>query len=222
MPITVDRLDICNRALGRIGQAMITDYDALTVVPTTCRQHYDSCRLQLLRAHPWNFAMKREPLAQMNDEPRFGPHYQYLLPPGCVTAHACYEDIDGRIKIDRFSIENGRLLTNRENCYLLYVHDYTDPTKWDAVFTEALVCLLASRIAVKLVGDLNVAQALGQELDQVIMPKAVLYNAWEDMSNENSPVLEFMNGANINRASYADNCFGGRIIDTTNVYTPFF
>jgi len=224
MAITVTKLEVCNRALGRLGQVMISDFDALTVVPTACRQFYDSCRLQLLRAHPWNFAMKREPLAQMNDEPRFGPTQQYLLPPGCVSALDCYTDIDGRCKIDRFSVENGRLLTDHENCYLLYVHDYTDPTSWDSVFTEAMVCFLASQLAVKLTGDQSLRVALLQELDQVIIPKATLYNSWEDSSNENNPVQDFMNGAAINRYSsgYGGFGFGGRIIDTSNVYTPLY
>lgn len=219
MAITVTRLDICNRALARLGQAQITDFDALTVVPKLCKQHYDSVRLQLLRSHPWNFAMKREPLAQHNDEPRFGPTYQYHLPPGCVSAVAAYSDLEGRCRIDRFSIENGELLTNHEEVYLLYVHDYTDPTYWDSVFTEAVVVQLAARMAVPL-GKEEIVPTLIQELEQIILPKAMLYNAWEDNSNENNPVMDFVNGAAINRAGYGFGFFAG--YDTSGVYTPLY
>lgn len=221
MAITVTALDICNRALTRLGQAQITNLEATTVVPTLCRQHYDSVRVQLLRSHPWNFAIKREPLAQHNDQPRFGDRFQYHLPPGCVSVVAAFSDINGCHRIDRFSIEHGEFLTSHEQAYLVYVHDYTDPTYWDAVFTEAVVCQLAARIAVPL-GREEIMPTLIQELEQVILPKAMLYNAWEDSSNENNPVIGFINGATINNTGYGYGFgFGGRPIDTSEVYTPF-
>lgn len=217
-------LDICNRALTRLGQYTITDINGNSTAPRLCKQHYDSVRLQLLRAHPWNFAMKREPLAQHNDAPRFGPAFQYHLPPGCVSAVAAFYDLDGRIRIDRFSIENGELLTDSDQCYLLYVHDYTDPAYWDPVFTEAVVVQLAARIAVPM-GREDIMPTLIQELEQVIMPKAMLYNAWEDSSNENSPVMDFINGATINRVAcgigYGLGLDGPRPLDTSPLYTNF-
>lgn len=196
-------LEIKNRALARLGQDKITDEGATTVVPTLLRDHYDSCRLQLLRSHPWNFAMKREPLTQDNDQPAFGPRYRYVLPPGYVSVVKAAADSEGFRRIDSFTVEHGYLMTYSETAYLLYVFDYDDPDDWDYVFTEAVVCLLASRVAVPL-GRSDLQGVLIQELEQVVLPKANLFNAWEDRSNENNPVMQFINEATINRMNFSN------------------
>ena len=197
--MAVTNTDIANRALSRLSQTAITSIDAPYTVEKLCKSHFESVRQQLLRSHPWNFALRREPLGQRNDQPRFGPRFEYQLPPGYIGAISAFADLEGRCKIDRFDIENGFLMTDHEEVYLLYVEDKIDPTTWDASFTEGVVLLLASRICVPITGDPVFAQSLLSELEQVVMPKAMLYNAREDMSNENSPVSQFVNGATINR-----------------------
>lgn len=201
--MAVTETDICNRALARLGQTQITNISANATVEGYCRGHFAPLRQELLRSHPWNFALRREPLALRVDQPRFGPLYQFELPPGYIHTVDAFTDMEGLCKIDRFFIEEGYFRTNFETANLLYVEDKTDPTTWDAGFANAFSLTLAARLAVQIKNDQSTAQLLLQEVEQLAMPKAMLYNAREDTSNENSPVANFINGADINRAHYA-------------------
>ena len=52
-------VDICNRALSKLGAARITSLTEDSVNARACNAMYESVRDAELRAHPWNFAMKR-------------------------------------------------------------------------------------------------------------------------------------------------------------------
>lgn len=217
--------DIANRALARLGQAQITDLAANTVVPTYCRTAYEPVRLQLLRSHPWNFAIRREPLGLFTSDSRFGPKRAFFLPPGYISTVAAWADINGCAKIDKYSIEGEFFVTWEEQVYLLYVQDMADPTLWDSVFQEAVVLTLASRIAKQITGDAAQAQALLSEVEQLVMPKAMLYDARDDTSNENSPVCDFINTATINRVhqslGYGYSGLPNGLFDISSVNTTF-
>lgn len=194
--------DIANRALSRLSQTQIDDIAATTVVPTIVRTHFVPLRQEMLRSHPWNFAIRREPLARTVNAPRFGPLYEFLLPPNYLMTVAAFIDMEACVKIDRYSIENNLFLGSMETANLLYVEDKEDPTDWDPSFTEAFVVMLAARCCVQIKGDAQMAMNLLQEAKQIEIPEAMLYNAREDTSNENSPVHDFINGADINRSGY--------------------
>lgn len=217
--------DIANRALSRLSQTQITDIAATTVVPTIIRTHFAPLRQEMLRSHPWNFAIRREPLARTVNAPRFGPLYEFLLPPNYLMTVAAFIDMEAYVKIDRYSIENNLFLGSMETANLLYVEDKEDPTDWDPSFTEAFVVKLAARCCMQIKGDAQMAQALLQEAIQIEIPEAMLYNAREDTSNENSPVDEFINGATINRVSrgsaYGGSGWGCGGFDTTYINPTF-
>lgn len=194
--------DIANRALSRLSQSQITSIDDPYVVEGIVRTHFVPLRQEMLRSHPWNFAIRREPLARTVNAPRFGPLYEFLLPPNYLMTVAAFIDMEAIVKIDRYSIENNLFLGSMETANLLYVEDKEDPTDWDPSFTEAFVVMLASRMCVQIKGDAQFAMNLLQEAKQMEIPEAMLYNAREDTSNENSPVYDFINGADINRSGY--------------------
>lgn len=218
--------DIANRALSRLGQTQITSIADTTVVPTYCRTHFASVRQQLLRSHPWNFAVRREALARFNDDPRFGPRHAFILPPSYLDAIQAWADIEGYCKIERYSIEEGFLLANTESAYLLYVEDILDPTYWDSTFTECAVLMLASRIAKQITGDASLAQALLSEVEQIWLPKAMLYNAREDTSTANSAISRFIGESDINRVHQYGLGFGYGLpqsfLDTSYLNTDFY
>lgn len=213
--------DIANRALSRLSQTQIASIDDQTIVPGIVRTHFAPLRQEMLRSHPWNFAIRREPLARTVNAPRFGPLYEFLLPPNYLMTVAAFVDMEAWCKIDRYSIENNLFLGSMETANLLYVEDKEDPTDWDPSFTSAFVVQLAARLCMPIKGDAQMAQALLQEALQVEIPEAMLYNAREDTSNENSPVAEFINGATINRVSSGFYGWGFRGFDLSNVNTTF-
>lgn len=57
--MAVTEVSICNMALSRIGHTTISALSDANDAARQCNLHYEPSRDGLLRAHPWNFAMKR-------------------------------------------------------------------------------------------------------------------------------------------------------------------
>lgn len=53
------QLELCNVALGHLGEARIAALSDATAAARACSLHYAPVRDEVLRSHRWNFAMKR-------------------------------------------------------------------------------------------------------------------------------------------------------------------
>lgn len=62
MAFETEKLVIANGALLRLGAAKIAAFDENTDSARACLQWIDPVRREALRAHPWNFALKRKKL----------------------------------------------------------------------------------------------------------------------------------------------------------------
>jgi len=60
-------VEICNSALQKIGAETITTLSDNTRRAALCNRQYDKVRKKLLRAHPWNFAIRRAALVPVNN-----------------------------------------------------------------------------------------------------------------------------------------------------------
>ena len=56
-------IDICNKALDKLGQNPIISLTDGNKAANLCTRNWPLVRDQVLREHPWNFAMKRAILA---------------------------------------------------------------------------------------------------------------------------------------------------------------
>ena len=62
---TISKVQICNMALVKIGQARIASLEQQDNKPAaTCKLLYDQMVLETLEEHNWSFARKREALAE--------------------------------------------------------------------------------------------------------------------------------------------------------------
>ena len=77
-------IDICNAAIVRVGGQMITSLTENSPTAIACNSQYDIVRRDLLRSHPWNFAIKYASLPQNTETPIFGYDYSYALPSDCL------------------------------------------------------------------------------------------------------------------------------------------
>ena len=121
------KVDICNNALRRLGQNTIVSLSEDSPQARLCNQIYDSVRDSLLAEHPWNFAMERASLAQLSSTPDFGFDYEYQLPSDCLRVWAT--DIEPE-QVWVWQIEGGKLRTNADSVYILYIKREDDPTSY--------------------------------------------------------------------------------------------
>lgn len=137
--------EIANRALQRLGEARITSRTENSARARAVNAAFDSVRDSELRAHSWNFAIKRAQLAADVDAPAFGPANAFPLPsdflkllPPDPNMH--YNDLD-------WKIEGRKLLTDdTAPLNIRYVYRVTDPNEMDAMFREAFALRLAKEL----------------------------------------------------------------------------
>lgn len=95
---------------------------------------FDAALEEVLRAHPWNFAVKRAVLAPGATLPVSGYAASFPLPPDCLRILDAGED--------SWRVEGRAILADAAAISLRYVARPTDSTLWDASFVAALVANL--------------------------------------------------------------------------------
>lgn len=155
-------VDICNNALIRIGSKTITSLSDGDKVANACNAIYEQTRDWLLRQHLWNFAITRIQLASESPNPSFGFDYSYPLPSDFIRVKELFESVEG------YKIEQNKLLTNESALKLVYVARITDVSKFDPLFTEALILSIALRLSYILIGSNSREQSLKEELQKTL------------------------------------------------------
>lgn len=136
------QVDICNLALTRLGGEEITAIDEGTRGARLCNRHYYPTLNALLREFEWNFAIKRDELAQDVTAPEFGYAYRYALPADfikIVRVNDCASD--------EYRIESGYILTDEGTLEIEYVFEVTNENLFDPSFVDVFAQRLAAEIA---------------------------------------------------------------------------
>jgi hypothetical protein len=136
-------LDVCNRALSRVGAIRITaltDTSALAKAVSAC---FPSAPDWVLRTWHWKFAIKRAELRNPEAATGTAWTWRYTLPSDYfeILPHGTHmDDVE-------FVEEGGSLLCDVEApLELRYVSQVTDAALWDAAFTEVLAWKIAMEI----------------------------------------------------------------------------
>ena len=159
------KVDICNLALGYLGNSPIENID----IPAkseefTCKIWYDIIRKQALIDIKPNTANSRKLLPKLSEAPAFGYSSQYNLPNDCLFLYGignaeekCYTDYileENTIQTDYVSTESTATLPIR------YVKDEQDTTKFTSDFVLYLALALAVELAYSINKDMNLKQML--------------------------------------------------------------
>jgi len=172
--MAVSKTDICNNAIGRIGAQRIMDIDdQASKSARICKNAYEITLREVLRLAPWNFAKDRVQLAELSAAPVFGWAKQYQLPTDFIRM-VKFNDLEAwqDSPDDFFEIEGKRVLTDEETARIEYIKYVDDPNQYDALFTKALVVLLAAEIAVPIRQDEGLAAKMLAEFQQLKLPAA--------------------------------------------------
>ena len=152
------QIDICNRALIRLGADTITSMEDNTKEARLLNIVYDQARQELLRLHPWNFAIKRVILASDPDAaPDFGFLYALPLPADCIRV------IDVDNEVTDYKIESGYMMCDSDVPEVIYIADIEDTSLFDSLFGTILSLRLSSEVAYNLTNNASLAAQLTDE-----------------------------------------------------------
>ena len=171
-------VDIVNRALDKLGQNpvvnLVTDG---TTSANLANRTWPIVRDQMLREHPWNFAIKRTNLAPLSDAPDWGYNYQHELPSDFLRLVEI-RDVD----TDEYQLEGGKILTDESILYIRYVAIIEDPNEYDSAFIDALASRLAFEMCERLTQS-NTKKELFWEEHLGMLSKAKSIGAIENPSS---------------------------------------
>lgn len=177
------KTDIANQALSRIGSKTIMDMDDDTSVGArTVKNIFELSVREISRRHWWNFLGARRELARLTAGPEFGFEYQYPIPTDCLRLKTV-NMIEVWDNPERYQLEGRNILTNEAACKITYVRYDEDPTRYDPLFIEALVILLASKMAITIRQDENLSRSFKDEYERMALPAAKKANGQEQHSD---------------------------------------
>ena len=137
--------EIANIALSRLGNGLqISALTEATLAARLCNLNYVACRDATLRAHPWNFAVRRAMLAQDTTVPAFEYAFRYALPIDCVRV--IRSSIEAQGAPEDFRVEGRFLLSDEGTIGIEYIARVTDVSSFDDDFVDCLASRLAAEI----------------------------------------------------------------------------
>lgn len=187
-------LEICNRALSKLGQRQIAGLaQSKDPISMQCSLLYHPARKETLCACRWSFAVRSEtltPLPHLSEVEEVPAPFtaQYALPTRCLRV------LD--VPLKKWSLAGRRLLSmgrNDEELSITYIDNVEDGSIFDPLFVDALVCRLAEKLALPVTGSHSLRQSLLNEYHKVLLPQAAHINQVQHQSNDQHPLDDILN-----------------------------
>jgi hypothetical protein len=145
-------VDICNSALYKIGAARISSLTEETKAARMMNDQYDRIRKEVLRSHPWNFAIAFISLAATVNTPVWDNYSkEFLLPSDVLRVLETDLPQDRDWEIGYNTDGNKVIFCNDTAVKIKYIKDVTNTTRFAPDFEEALAFRLAADVAYALV-----------------------------------------------------------------------
>jgi len=150
---------IANSALMKLGAERILSLNDDTREARILKEQYEKVRDDLLRSHPWNFAIERVTLAALTTTPAFGFTYEYQVPADCLRILETDTGNEG----EEWQKEGDKIRSDVAPMSIKYVKKVTDPNLFDANFAEVLAIKLASDVCYAITQSTTLKAALLDE-----------------------------------------------------------
>lgn len=138
-------VEIINAAAINLGEDPVTNAEfdnGENKMARLGKRRYPAIRDAVLRAHPWNCAMKRASLASIDPKPIWGVDNAFQLPADCLRV------LRTQRREVAYKVEGRTIVANAEAPFLiLYTHRIEDPNLFDALLVEAIAARLAADLA---------------------------------------------------------------------------
>jgi hypothetical protein len=152
--MSISVASVCNIALVECGADRISSIDESKHSAIVCKAVFEALRNEVLRSHPWNFAVKRATLSPSATTPDWGYDYQFDIPSDCLRVL----NMDDETII--WEREGTVILSDEATLNVRYIYLVDDPSLWDSMFATCLGLRLGSAIAYALTQSSTLADAL--------------------------------------------------------------
>jgi hypothetical protein len=156
-------VDLCNKALDKLGHGPIASLDDNTKAARLCTRNWPLVRDAVLRAHPWNFAIKRDVLAPVDltvteAAKQWGFSNKFPFPADMLRLVEVRD-----LSTSDYQVEGRAILANTTVLYIRYVGREEDPNQYDVLFFDAAAAHLAFELAEPLTQSNTKKDAAWQE-----------------------------------------------------------
>lgn len=178
-------IDICSKALIKIGATSISSFDEPTAEAEVAQNLYDISKTSLISSYPWNFAIKQTKLNRLNQTPVSDYQFSYMLPNDClriISAGSTYKS-----KGLEYRIFNNQLQSNYQDIVITYIADII-AEQLPVFFTEVLIAKLAAQFCLPLTESTSRAEFLTKRFEEELKKAKLLDSqqstpkAFEDFS----------------------------------------
>lgn len=159
-------VDLCNKALDKLGHGPIASLDDNTKAARLCTRNWPLVRDAVLRAHPWNFAIKRDVLAPVDltvteAAKQWGFSNKFPFPADMLRLVEVRD-----LSTSDYQVEGRAILANTTALYIRYVWREEDPNQYDTLFFDAASAHLAFELAEALTQSNSKKDAAWQEYQE--------------------------------------------------------
>lgn len=141
----MDKATVCNFALAKCGEQRIISMTDDSKNAILCRLHFDQTYREVLRNHPWNFAIRRATLAEISGYTGIEFEHQYQLPADCMRVLRLDSD-DTSV----FNVEGRTIVTDETPCNIVYIGMDDNLNLCDPLFIKVLALELAVKLSYNL------------------------------------------------------------------------
>lgn len=156
-------VDVCNKALDKVGQNPIISLGDGNKAANLCTRNWPLVRDQVLRDHPWNFAMARAVLAPSTETPAWGFTSMFPLPSDFLRLIEIRD-----LSTNEYQLENGHIHADGAVLYVRYIKRVNDPNIYDSIFVDAAATRLAIELCEPLTQNTTKLRTLTEAYDMVI------------------------------------------------------
>lgn len=156
----------CNIGLLALGEDPITSFSDNNKRAILCSARYDQTRRSILRASPWNCAMKQASLPASATAPLFTYSNFYPLPVDFLRLNSLPENDQAVYEVMNL-LGTGAGIATDEGAPLdvLYNFDLIDPTQFDPLLVETIGYAVGAVLAIPLGRDKALKQLMESERD---------------------------------------------------------
>jgi hypothetical protein len=150
---------MCNRALGRLGAASVSDLSEGSKNAEFCNTFLTEALQEVLGQYDWSCCRKRVRLAPDVTRPAFGFLYRYVLPVNCIRIVSVYRGHDDPAEGDAipYTVESGYILTDAGELELIYIERPEEPGMMSPAVRKAVSTTLAALLATPLTSSEQLA-----------------------------------------------------------------